>query len=780
MSTVLNGRLSFITASITNVSNISAWLSTLGPDGQWPTSEIDYTTGCDAQRANWPAGDHWTRILTMSAAWHGGIPGEEQWVNDSSLATVISSAMNYWFANDFTVAACLDEGGTDECPCGTPGLWNTNWFSNVILVPKLVDESCLLFNAALSSSEFSSCASISARSYDTFYNGSKSYLSGANILDVAKIGIDVALLTTNATLITEAYGRINAEVVVEPGIKVDGIKPDGSFGQHTGLLYNGNYGKDYSNDVLELEIDAGNSQFSANDSSKTAFETLIDGDQWMIYRNVLTGTLHWDFSSLPRFISFAVADQMATGSLNLNLTEIQQLGELWNSSSMVDVYNALVKNTSDANAGALYGNRNFYSNDYMVQRGKGYVTTLKMYSNRTKNTECTNTQNPYGFHLSDGTLYTYLVGNEYEDIAASWDWNLIPGTTTDYGATPLSCSSATFTGLESFVGGVTYPSTAGKTEGGVGIAVMRYTNPYTKSLSWRKAWFFVGGDVQRVMVTNVTQAWNATGNSTTPPPVYSVLDQRLHSGHVYVDGKKIQPGGGNWTNAKSLWHGGVGYIFSSEHNREHDNSSSWNSSYHRPDSPFGLTVSTGPKTGNWSSIGTSTQPPTTVDLFSAYIHHPSSSLSDPLEYTIYPATSSFGAFEKKSGKRQDSLRTLRNDGEVMAVWDQEAATLFVVFWDADGGTLVSGDAQRRRNEEFSISSDANSVLVYAVSKREIAVSDPSQTLNNLRLTLEVCSKDTKSSGRRSDADEEWSRTFAVALPSGPGGNAGSNVMVDVS
>jgi hypothetical protein len=23
--------------------------------------------------------------------------------------------------------------------------------------------------------------------------------------------------------------------------------------------------------------------------------TLVDGDQWMIYRNVLTNVLHWDF-----------------------------------------------------------------------------------------------------------------------------------------------------------------------------------------------------------------------------------------------------------------------------------------------------------------------------------------------------------------------------------------------------------------------------------------------------------------------------------------------------
>jgi hypothetical protein len=32
-----------------------------------------------------------------------------------------------------------------------------------------------------------------------------------------------------------------------------------------------------------------------------------------------------------------------------------------------------------------------------------------------------------GFHLADGTLYTYLLGDEYEDIAAASGWNLIPG-----------------------------------------------------------------------------------------------------------------------------------------------------------------------------------------------------------------------------------------------------------------------------------------------------------------------------------------------------------------
>ena len=101
----------------------------------------------------------------------------------------------------------------------------------------------MLFNSSLNSTQANSCNFILARAYDTFYEG-KSFLTGANILDVASIGVNLALLTSNLTLITEAYDRINAEMIIQPGVKVDGIKPDGSFGQHGGLLYNGNYGKD--------------------------------------------------------------------------------------------------------------------------------------------------------------------------------------------------------------------------------------------------------------------------------------------------------------------------------------------------------------------------------------------------------------------------------------------------------------------------------------------------------------------------------------------------------
>jgi hypothetical protein len=69
----------------------------------------------------------------MAAAWHGGLQGYDQYVNSSSLFTAIGDAMDYWFSNDYTDIGCLVNGGTSDCPCGTPGFWNKNWYDNVRL-----------------------------------------------------------------------------------------------------------------------------------------------------------------------------------------------------------------------------------------------------------------------------------------------------------------------------------------------------------------------------------------------------------------------------------------------------------------------------------------------------------------------------------------------------------------------------------------------------------------------------------------------------------------------
>ena len=69
-------------------------------------------------------------------------------------------------------------------------------------------------------------------------------ITGANALDIASVGIDKGLLTKNISLLFDAYRRVHADIVVQNKVGADGIRADGSFGQHAGILYSGNYGKD--------------------------------------------------------------------------------------------------------------------------------------------------------------------------------------------------------------------------------------------------------------------------------------------------------------------------------------------------------------------------------------------------------------------------------------------------------------------------------------------------------------------------------------------------------
>jgi hypothetical protein len=50
-----------------------------------------------------------------------------------------------------------------------------------------------------------------------------------------------------------------------------------------------------------------------------------------------------------------------------NLTQVQDVGDKWSSSTLQQYASSLNGKFSSANAGKLVGNRMFYSNDYMVR-----------------------------------------------------------------------------------------------------------------------------------------------------------------------------------------------------------------------------------------------------------------------------------------------------------------------------------------------------------------------------------------------------------------------------
>lgn len=714
-----------VLASSAPPADIQSWIDTIDTSGKWPDTEINYATGCDARRANWPAQWHWQRLLVMSAAWHGGLSSGwedvEQWVGSEELRSAVENGTQWWFDRDYEGVGCLQDGGTAACPCGTPGMWNTNWYSNVILIPNLVSQVCLLLDSppdpslsTLSQAQLDQCTNFVTRAYGVFDHGFP-LIVGANTLDISKGAIDSGLLISNITMLNDAYDRVHREVSIQKQPKADGIRPDGSFGHHAGLLYNGNYGKDYLNVDLELELTAATTPYAAGQSSIDALEVLVDANRWMIFQNTETGVKFWDYSVLPRFITFPVVDGQASSGIRINMTRIETLGEQWNSDIMKTFVSSLADTTPHGNAGNLVGNRVFYANDYIVHRGENYVSTLKMVSSRTLTTECVNSQNPFGFHLSDGTRYTHITGTEYTDVFAAWDWNLIPGTTSSYGSTPLTCETAEKSGLETFVGGVS--------TGETGIGVMKYTNPITGSFGWQKAWFFLKGDREHVMVGNVS--WGAGEEAS----VRSVLDQKRWKGEVLVDGTDIagssewEEGGSMHEGARSLWHDGVGYVFSVAQAGA---------------TVPALVVQVGERPGNWSKIGTSTQPPHTVDLFAAYLEHEHEEQSQslpPISYTTFSAISSADFTALLDQDDPAGITELQHDDAISAILDSSHSMLYAVFWDAAGGTLNFTCPDGSAGSLY-ISQNA-AVILDIGTEPKLTASDPGQSVESIAFEVDL-------------------------------------------
>ncbi len=372
-----------------------------------------------------------------------------------------------------------------------------------------------------------------------------------------------------------------------------------------------------------------------------------------------------------------------------------------------------------------------------------------MLSTRSLNSENVNSANPYGYHLGQGTLFSYVTGTEYKDIMAAWDWNLVPGTTVLLNRPKLQASTVKFAGKRDFVGVVS--------DGQVGTAVEDYVDPFDGSISYQKAWFFLGDSV---LVTTA----NLKVNSSVSPdvPVITVLDNRSGgAGPTWVDGKQISIAqNGAKVNGKTLFYGGNGYL-----------------SY---DADFRLTLSDGDRTGNWSEISTSTVGVTTVPVFSAYTEMQHESFT----YALFPATTR-QTLEKES--KNPSVMPLSDNG-VNGVAGSDSLSL--VFWPGRGSNITVDLRKIGWAERGSVTVTSSQPGVYLFTKKcarpgkwmrvRITTSDPTQKAATAAFSLSFSEASVgpvggEKGGRASQTKKGVE--FDVQLPQQ--GMAGSSVSRDV-
>ncbi|OBZ87324.1 Chondroitinase-AC [Choanephora cucurbitarum] len=651
------------------------------------------SSGCEARRANWPAIEHLSRTRYLATAYMMN-------TSDTVAFDAAMLALNYWINNDYNSTDCIRRGGNSKgnCPCGTPGLWNTNWYSQLIGVPKVLSDICIVLRSNLTENQRLGCEKIQMRSFNTVDD-----FTGANLLDATYVGITLGIFNQDANLTKSGLEKFYGGVVISPTVAGDGIQSDGSFMQHNGLLYNGNYGKDFINNLLHVFTLTKETELAPGVDVQDAFETLMSGTEWMILSDAKRKKLLWQYSVIGRMITFKHSDRQSSGGVSIDLKEISEGAEGWeNEENIHDITNRLeTVSADDANQGDLVGTRYFYNADYLVHRGTNYIVTLKMYSSRTVNSECVNTQNPYGFHLSDGAIYNYLSGDEYVDVFGAWDWELVPGITVDYGRTPLTCVKSKIKGKKKFVGGAT--------DGNTGIAVMDFLNPMNGNLQFEKTFFFSpnGYSVQLGPIALKDQSSR----------LLTVLDQRRRNGDVYVNGNS-ESIDSTYNNSvvKSIWHDGIGYYF-----------------------PFSetLQVDSRLKTSNWSNIGIS-QGSEEEQLWTSYIEHTfQNQAHEPLTQYIVQLGVNSSSFNKNAANSDMPiyLDYSLESQQVYSAYDIGEDVLAIAFWTAGQYT----------DPWKSMTVIANKPCVLLLRQLDtrvfrLTVADPSQTLKMVKITTKLDGK----------------------------------------
>ncbi|WP_299064245.1 polysaccharide lyase 8 family protein [uncultured Polaribacter sp.] len=339
------------------------------------------------------------------------------------------------------------------------------------------------------------------------------------------------------------------------------------------------------------------------------------------------------------------------------------------------------------NSKKLSVNKHFWKSDFQVHRRKDFYFSVKMSSKRVVGTESVNKENVQGYYMGDGVALLSTNGKEYENVFPFWDWKKLPGTTIIQDKKPLPIIKfKEFKTNSTFVGGVS--------NGKNGIAVMDYNRDGLKA---KKSWF---------LIDDTIVCLGSGISANTNYPVTTAVNQSFLKGNVVVGkndaiqtnlrkGNAIQP---NW-----ILHDNIGYLFPKEGN---------------------INFSTNILEGSWNKVAKRYRPVLlTEHIFKLWINHGTQPRDKSYNYLLVPNATQ----DKMLRLQKNNPFKIINTKQQQSVESLDKKQAGIVFYKAGTSKIKCG-----------ITVDKPCVVLIEEKPNQLmlAVSDPSQQLKNINVTIQ--------------------------------------------
>eukprot|EP00041_Stephanoeca_diplocostata_P019441 m.419563 g.419563 ORF g.419563 m.419563 type:complete len:858 (-) comp21305_c0_seq3:1428-4001(-) len=541
-------------ATLQLLNSTLLWTDTMLPNGTW--ADVDYHPAPVASLRNtWPPLQHVLRLASMATCYAS--KNMSHCYRRQTVFDIIVRGLEFWFQANLTNSF--------------------NWYQNEISVPIGVGQTCVLLASTedimqdapsrKNGTEMSrkvppalleDCIRTATRADWNHNPPGMTNVTGANLVWMATAHVYQGILAENQSSISTAVNRIFGQLYITKN-HTAGFKEDGSFFQHDhgqtkggilvgpfGQLYNGGYGAGFTEYMINWVLLTNGTVFELDPMFASLLSRFLLAQNTVIVGSVMP---HWDISVIGR--------ELARPNHRVSLTA-QQLRSLATlpvlSADARHAVLSLAHRLEGVTSGRLASTastthtvRAFWKADYIVSTWRnGYTHTLRMFSDRTLNTECIAEENKLGKHMGAGALYTYHSGAEYNNSFPLWDWQLVPGTTVvrdgnstcmevpskDSNFPPsnnscwVNCPTTYASGETSRVGVL---ASAGNESG---MAMFDFVTPrmWANRIRFRKSWFFDNGGVM-VLGSGIERL------DTTPAhlhPLTTALEQRWLVGDVVL------------------------------------------------------------------------------------------------------------------------------------------------------------------------------------------------------------------------------------------------------